>query len=316
VIALAACLGGLMIGLAATVVLVPLVRRTGVRARVGEFISGPMRVVKMAQMGDLEPPAPGPAERVLERLSWWKRFKEDVEIARIDRPAIEIVYLTALATIVVAAVLYLLLKSPLIILAAAIAGPLIMRGIVNQRLGAQRRLFSDQLAGHLQEIAAAMRSGHSIVGAIRAMTDGATEPTSGEFRRALADEELGMSLEQSLEPIVRRMASDDVDQVALVISLHRRAGGNMAEVLDRLSEGVRQRAELRRELHSLTAQARLSRWIVTALPVVILVMVSITSSTYIRPLFHTTGGVVLLVLAGAMVVLGSLVMRAIVDIDP
>jgi tight adherence protein B len=151
---------------------------------------------------------------------------------------------------------------------------------------------------------------------MRAMADGATEPTSGEFRRALADEELGMPLDEALLPIVRRMQSDDVDQVALVISLHRRAGGNMAEVLDRISEGVRERAELRRELHSLTAQARLSRWIVSALPVVILAIVALTNREYIKPLFNTTGGVVLLVLASGMVVLGSVAMRAIVNIEP
>jgi tight adherence protein B len=258
----------------------------------------------------------GRAERALEQLSWWSRFKENVEIARIERSAIEIVYIAAAATSLSAALLTALIGSPWIIPLVLIVGPLVTRSLVNQRLAATRRAFHDQLASHLQEIAAAMRAGHSVVGAVRVMTDAATEPTRGEFQRALADEELGMPLDDALVPIARRMDSTDMEQIALIVSLHRRAGGNMAEVLDRVAESVRERAELRRELRSLTAQARLSRWIVTALPPAIVAIVAVTNSNYLKPLFNTTLGVVLIVIAAAMVFIGSLVMRAIVDIDP
>ena len=90
----------------------------------------------------------------------------------------------------------------------------------------------------------------------------------------------------------------------------------MAEILDRLADAVRERAELRRELRALTAQARLSRWVVTALPPLILLVVAVANKSYLKPLFNTTGGAVLMVVATAMVITGSLVMRAIADIEP
>jgi tight adherence protein B len=196
-----------------------------------------------------------------------------------------------------------------------IGGPLVLRLVIGQRLTHQRRLFADQLPGHLEELAAAMRAGHSMVGAIAAMVGGATEPTRSEFQRVLADEQLGTPLEEALHPVSRRMANDDMEQVALVAALHQRTGGNMAEVLDRVADAVRERAELRRELHALTAQARLSRWIVTALPPAVLLLISVINPSYVAPLYHTAQGQLLLVVAAAMVIAGSLVMKQLVRVE-
>lgn len=316
--ALAACAGGLLLGFAVVLLLGSGLRRGRIRARVGEFVgpaitSGGSAALTVAMA---TPPRAGVTERALERSPLWAQFKENVEIARVSRSPLEIVYITAAATIAVAALLTLLVGSALIVLPVLVGGPLIVRAIIGQRVEAQRRLFGDQLASHLQEIAAAMRAGHSLVSGMTLMAETATEPTKGEFQRALADEALGMTLDDALTPVARRMASEDVEQVGLIISLHRRTGGNVAEVLDRIADSVRERAELRRELRSLTAQARLSRYIVTALPPGILLVLSVLNPDYSKPLFHTTGGVVLLVIAGCLVIAGSLVMRALVDIKP
>src|SRR5207249_11754989 len=112
----------------------------------------------------------------------------------------------------------------------------------------------------------------------------------------------------------RRMDSAEMDQVALVAALHHRTGGNMAEVFDAVADGLRERAELRRDLQALTAQARLSRWVVTALPPVLLGVIWVLNPGYTRPLFHTSIGRILLVVAAVMVFLGSLVIKRIVEI--
>src|SRR5207245_11125858 len=96
------------------------------------------------------------------------------------------------------------------------------------------------------------------------------------------------------KPVGERMASEDIGQVALVAALHQRTGGNMAEVLERVADSVRERAELRRELDALTAQARLSRYVVTALPVVVAGAIALLNFDYLRPLFETPTGVPLL----------------------
>ena len=113
---------------------------------------------------------------------------------------------------------------------------------------------------------------------------------------------------------VERMENKDLDQVALVARLQREMGSNSAEVLDRVVDAVRSRMDLRRLINSLTAQGRLSRWVLTLLPIALAVILTLLSSSYMHPLFHTTLGQILLVIAAIMVALGSWVIGKIVDI--
>jgi tight adherence protein B len=157
-----------------------------------------------------------------------------------------------------------------------------------------------------------MRAGHSVVAAIGSMADQAVDPTRREFQGALIDEQLGLPLDAALRPIARRMACPDIQQLALVATLNQRAGGNMAEVLELIAEGARERADLRREIRTLTSQARMSRWIVTGLPVAVLGLLLLIRPAYLSPLVHTTAGIVVLCVATGMVLLGSFVMRLLV----
>jgi tight adherence protein B len=110
------------------------------------------------------------------------------------------------------------------------------------------------------------------------------------------------------------MDSRDFEHVALVAALQRETGGNTAEVIDSVTETIRERLDLRRLVRTLTAQGRLSGWIVTALPVALLVIVSLINPHYIHPLFHRTAGVIALSMAAVMLVAGFFVIRRIVDI--
>lgn len=252
---------------------------------------------------------------LLAGRAWWEVFKERLEIARIERSASEIVLLTVIGTLVTAVVLALLAGTPTLAIFPLALGPMSVLAIVNGRLARQRRLFEEQFPAHVQEVASAMRAGHSLVGGLRTIAASAAEPMRTELDRVIADEQLGVPLDVALEPTARRMACEEVKQVALVAALHERTGGNMAVVLDQVAEAARERMELRRELHSLTAQARLSRWVVTALPPFLLLVISLEDGSYLRPLFRTATGLLLLLVAFGMVVVGSLVMRAIVNVE-
>jgi tight adherence protein B len=130
----------------------------------------------------------------------------------------------------------------------------------------------------------------------------------------LADEQLGVSLEDALEVVAARMDSRDVKQVALVAALQHDTGGNTAEVLDRVAETVRERFELRRLVRTLTAQGRMSRWVLTSLPIFLLVVITLLNPNYVSPLFSHGTGRFLLVFAAVMVAAGSLVIRRIINI--
>ena len=110
------------------------------------------------------------------------------------------------------------------------------------------------------------------------------------------------------------MESTELEQVGLLAELQRESGGNMAEVLDTVVETIRERFDLRRLIKTLTAQGRMARWILTLLPVFLALVIGLFNPSYMRPLFATTPGKVLVTLAAVMVVAGSLLIKRIVNI--
>jgi tight adherence protein B len=186
---------------------------------------------------------------------------------------------------------------------------------IQRKVEQQRKLFQDQLADNLQVIASAMRAGQSFTGALSVAVSDAPQPTRREFERVVADERLGVPLDQGLSVVARRMRNRDLEQIELVAMLQRQTGGNMAEVLDQAAETIRERADLRRMVKTLTAQGRMSRWVVTALPPGLVLMITAINPGYIRPLFATGAGHAVLVVSAVMVVCGSLVIKRIVNIE-
>ena len=287
-------------------------RQRTVRARVGEFVT-----VKGPEGDDRERFALrvfGGVERPLENVGRWTKFKDNLEIAGIAMPAIQIVLWTLTATVAVAFLIAAATGSLVLPLIAFVI-PFAVYESISRRLKKVRKAFAEQLPDNLQVLASALRAGHSFVGALAVVVDDCEEPARTELRRVVADEQLGVPLEDALDSVVRRMDNRDLGQVALVASLQRQTGGNSAEVIDRVTETVRERFELRRLVQTLTAQGRMSRWIVSGLPVVLLLAFLVISPTYLAPLFHQTVGQVLLTLAFVFVVIGSIVIGRIVDIE-
>jgi tight adherence protein B len=293
-------------------ILVP--RRRTLRARMAEFVS--MRTPRtdaQEAAGRVGSRVLVGAERSLESTRWWARFKETLELAEIRMSALRIALWTVAATLLAMWLPVLLFGyAPLAIVGLAV--PFVVRSQILRKLERRRKAFAEQLPDNLQVLASALRAGHSFVGALSVVVDDADEPSRTEFRRVVADEQLGVPLEDSIRAVVKRMDNEDLEQVALVASLQRQTGGNMAEVLERVTETIRERFELRRMIQTLTAQGRMSRWVLTALPVGLLLAISTINPGYVQPLFESTGGRFALFLAAAMVTAGSLLIKRIVNI--
>ena len=220
---------------------------------------------------------------------------------------------TVLVTALVA--LGLVLGGSLVLAAMALVGlPVAARLVVRYMAKRTRRKFEDQMPDNLQVMASALRAGHSFIAALSVMVKDAPEPSRKEFRRVVQDEQLGISIEQSLEVVEKRMHCEDIVYVGLIATLQRETGGNIAEVLDKVVETMRERGKLRRLVSTLTAQGRLGGWIVTALPVAMVVFLSTFKPGYLTPMLEKTIGVVILIFAGIMVALGAYCIRRIVDI--
>jgi Flp pilus assembly protein TadB len=252
-------------------------------------------------------------ERVLARTRWWGRFMDELELAGITWSPRRIVLFTFIGTFVCIWLLSVITGSPLVAL-LGLGIPFAVRSYVRRKVARKRLLFSEQLPDNLQVLASALRAGHSFISALSVVVDDAPEPSRTEFRRVISDEQLGVSLEDALHVVVERMENRDLEQVALVAAVQRSSGGNTAEVLDRVVETIRERFELRRTVRTLTAQGRMSRWVVSALPLFLLLVISLINPGYMHALYGNGAGRVALVFAAVMVVAGSFVIKRIVNI--
>jgi tight adherence protein B len=313
-VALLALLAAAIAWLAVSILLRP--GRSTLRARVGEFVA------PSGTTGGTDPESLRVrerlvghvllvAEKALQRTPWWERFKEELEIGQFPMRPVPLVVLTACASIALA---FLGLISAVLALLAVLP-PVLVRASYKKKLGKRRAAFEDQLPDNLTVLAASLRAGHSFVSALSSVLSEADEPSRSELRRAVQDEQLGVPIEDALLRVAYRMDSKDLEQIALVASLQRESGGNTAEVLDIVVNGIRERFTLRRLVRALTAQGRLARWILTGLPLAVFCWIALVNPHYLAPLLHTTGGQALIVLAVAMVATGSLVIKRITRID-
>jgi tight adherence protein B len=197
---------------------------------------------------------------------------------------------------------------------AAFAPILFVRFYVKRKVGRVRKTFGEQLPDNLEVLGGALRAGHSLAGAFAVMADDAAPPSRKEFKRVVTDENLGIPMEESLRRVGVRMQNRDMAQVGLIALLQRETGSSSAEVIDQVAENVRGRLEIKRLVHVLTAQGRMARWIVSFMPLVLIVMILIINPSFIQPLFHTTIGVIALIVATIMVIMGSLAIKRIVEI--
>jgi tight adherence protein B len=298
-----------LIGLAALALLTP---RQSVRQRVGKFVSGPPPESGKSWTATLLERA-FPDESGAEGSGAWARFVQEVELADVGISLQQLLALTTVGTILVGWVLVVATASPLAGL-LALCVPLGVRIAIRVRVERRRRAFDEQLPDNLQVIASAMRAGHTFVGALALVSEDAPHPSRRELRRVLADEQLGVPLNDALSRVTERMDSRDFEHVALVAALQRETGGNTAEVIDTVTETIRERLDVRRLVRTLTAQGRLAGWVVSALPVVMLVLISLINPHYVHPLFHRTAGLIALGLGTTMLVAAFLIIRRIVDI--
>lgn len=283
--------------------------RTTVVDRVSSFAAGPRLPRRDPGIAEV---LRGPA-RNRHAHGWWQRLERDMSLARMTTTPQQVVTMSlgaASAFVLLAAVLAVPVLGLL-----ALAVPLVARAVIQRKLKAVRDEFADQFPANLQVLASALRSGNSFNGALGVVVDNAHEPARSELARVMQDDRLGVLPEEAIRKLARRMANRDVEQVALLAELQRTTGGNSAEVLDTVVATIRERADLRRLVMTLTAQGRMARWILTALPAVGAAIMWVLQPQVMVNFFTSGGGQMALVLAVALVTAGSLVIQRIIDIE-
>jgi tight adherence protein B len=252
-----------------------------------------------------------------EDQSLFKKLSEELEAADLRLTATELLLMQVGAGAALALVLSALVPFLWFLLAPVgfMLGMVSVRSYVRY-LGKRRiNRFEDQLPNNLAIIAGSVRGGLSLFQALQLISREASEPSRTEFTRVIQEISLGNTLGTSLEGLVKRVPTEDVEILVTAITMQQQTGGNLTHVLDVVAATIRERQRVRREIRTLTAQQRFSAIVLAALPFLLGLMMFVISPTYISNLFQP--GWVLCMPIGAFVlsIIGFFVMRRLADID-
>lgn len=176
--------------------------------------------------------------------------------------------------------------------------------------------FEQQLPDTLGLWVNALRSGYSVLQSMEAIGRDAPEPTATEFKRVVQEVQLGIDMEDALEHLLNRVESEDLDLVITAVNIQREVGGNLAEILDVISHTIRERIKLKGEIRVLTAQGRITGYLISFLPIILALFLYTINPTYMGNLFENrTCGWPLLGIGLALIGIGFAIVQKIVDID-
>ena len=212
--------------------------------------------------------------------------------------------------------------SPLVWLIGGLIGFMLPKFWLNRRKGGRLKSFNKQLPDTITLIANALRAGSSFLQAIELVVRESRPPISTEFGRVIREVNLGLPFDQALENMVRRVKSDDLELMATAISVQHQVGGNLAEILDSIAYTIRERVRIKGEIQTLTAQQRLSGYVVGFLPIALAGFLFVAAPGFMEPMFANPpavlgipAGVVILIVGGFMMFIGFMLIRKIVDIE-
>lgn len=183
------------------------------------------------------------------------------------------------------------------------------------KAGRRRNNFEARLPDALQLLASGLASGFAFSQALDSVARRGPEPVAAEFARALAESRLGTPVEDALDRTAARMDSRDLELTVMSIRIQREVGGNLAEVLRTTVATMRERTFLRSQVRTLSAEGRLSAYILIALPLGLAAFLFLVRGEYLRPLYTSTLGLVMIGAAAISMTIGALVMRKIVKVD-
>jgi tight adherence protein B len=213
-----------------------------------------------------------------------------------------------------AALLLLFTGSSLMALGAAAAVPLVAARIVRRRVTKRMKAFSAQLPDALSLIASSLSAGHTFLRAVQMMCEESPPPLSEEFGRLVAETRLGDNVTEALTRMAQRLQIRDLDMVVQAIRIQQTVGGKLADLFHTLADVIRARDEVKREVLVLTAEGRMSAYVLAGLVPVLFLLMRVINPAYLEPLYSGTG-LFVLIGCGVLVVTGLFVILRMVKIE-
>lgn len=253
-------------------------------------------------------------EGFAERRGFLQKVEFALERADIPLRAAEALFFYLAGVIVLGlGSIFLLGLVPGLLVAVFLA--LIPPGVLSFVAGRRRRQFMAQLPDMLSLLAGSLRAGYSLMQGVEAVSQEVEEPMGKELRRIVTEARLGRELEESMDGVAERMESADFGWAVMAIRIQREVGGNLAELLITVQETMVQRERLRREVAALTAEGKISAYILGALPLGLGVFMTLANKEYMAPLFNTGVGQAMLGVSMLSVLIGFFWMWKTIQIE-
>lgn len=227
----------------------------------------------------------------------------------------EFMVATIMLIVAFGAAAYLWRRDILVTTGACVLGFFAPRIYIGMSRGRRLKAFNNQLGDSINLLVNSLRAGYSVMQAMEAIAEEMGPPISEEFGRVVQEVQFGITLEQALGHMLRRVTSDDLDMLITAINVQREVGGNLAEVLDSISHTIRERVRIKGEMKSLTAQSRVSGYMVSLVPVVLAVFIYLINKDFMSLLFTNTCGWIMIGAAVLGIALGFMIISKMMQID-
>jgi tight adherence protein B len=273
----------------------------------GEGLPADLRLEIMIEMTKLD--------KVLYRFSFVRRLHASLDKAglKVDvKVFILVILFLAVAGFIIGAAMQRGIIPSILMLLLFIAIPFIFLHIKKQKRILQ---FTNQFASALDMMSRSLKAGHSLAAAIQMIGTEMAEPVAGLFRSVYEEQTYGLSLKDAFTNMIERMDTPDLRFFVTAVTIYREIGGNLSEILERLAHTIRERIKIRRQVRVYTAQARLSGYILSALPLVVFgIFYFFIAQDYIMELFKVKIGWMLVIGAIILQITGFFVIRRIINI--
>jgi tight adherence protein B len=254
------------------------------------------------------------AETLVRRGNLEETFLDRLEAAGLSMRVAEFV-LISLGSAFIPPMLVLILTRNLLLAMLVVllgtVGPFLWLAVLASRRQAK---FDEQLPSTLQLLSGALQAGHSLQQAVDTVVQEAGDPIAGEFHRVLTEARLGRPLEEAFEAMAKRTRSLDFEWTVMAIRLQRQVGGNLAEVLNTVSQTIRDRYSLKRQIRALSAEGRLSSLILSILPLLLFAALLVFNPLFLRPLFTTKLGIMMMAGSAVLMIFGVFWLKKITEI--
>ena len=289
-----------------------------VRSRISAHVVDPKREAakRAAAQGERFPALSSlfrATEEAFGHLRHWHAVQRMLERADLPLRTVEFLYVTMGSSLLVGLFAAVSGTKTILILFALVFGASLPFGFVWFMAARRLRQIEDSLPDLLLTVAASLKAGHSFRQGIQNVVEEGQGPAAKEFKRVLTETRLGRPMDQALDEMAERVGSKNLEFVITAVTIQRQVGGSLAGLFDMVAEAVRNRQQFARKIKSLTAMGRMSAYVLCGLPFFMAGMLTLINPNYMGPLYHSSAGHKLIILALVMMLIGSALLKKIVS---